>query len=363
MTKRRRTKQVRIGNVAVGGNAPVSVQSMTSTDTRNVTATVRQLKRLEKAGCQIARVAVPDTEAARAIKSIKKGVTIPLVADIHFNYRLALQSIENGADAVRLNPGNITEKAQIKEVARLAGKHKIPIRVGVNSGSLPGRPKTENQKARLMVHSALKYIRILEGFGFYDIIVSLKAENVLTTIRAYREMAGLCPYPFHLGVTAAGLPEEAVIKSAVGIGSLLSEGIGDTLRVSLTGPPEAEVRAGYEILNSLGLFRKNLEIISCPTCGRCEIDLVKIVKEVKKTLSPLTSHLSPLKLAVMGCVVNGPGEAREADIGIAGGKGVGILFKKGKKIKTVKEKDLVRELCNELQITNYKLRIEGKNNS
>ena len=345
MTKRRGTKQVRIGKVAVGGNAPVSVQSMTVTDTRNVTETVRQLKRLEKAGCQIARVAVPDAEAARAIKSVKKGVTVPLVADIHFNYRLALQSIENGADAVRLNPGNITRKAQIKDVARLAGKHKIPIRVGVNSGSLSGRPKTENQKARLMVSGALKYIRILEGFGFYDIIVSLKAENVLTTILAYREMAGLCRYPFHLGVTAAGLPEDAVIKSAVGIGSLLSEGIGDTIRVSLTGPPEAEVKVGYEILASLGLFKKDLEIISCPTCGRCEIDLVKIVKEVKRSLkSQVTSHKS-LKVAVMGCVVNGPGEAREADIGIAGGKGMGILFKKGKKIKTVKEQDLVKELC------------------
>lgn len=365
--KRRRTHQTSIGRVKVGGGAAVSIQSMTKTDTRDVKATVKQIKELEKEGCEIIRVAIPGREAARAIPEIKRRIKIPLVADIHFDYRLALEAMENGADGIRINPGNIRDKKRIIQIVRKAREKEIPIRIGVNSGSLD-RKRYKGPLAQAMVRSALDSIKIFEKEKFYDIIVSLKASDVLTTTEAYRLMAKRCDYPLHLGITATGLPPSGIIKSAIGIGSLLLKGIGDTIRVSLTGPPQEEIRVGYEILRALGL-RKGIEIIACPTCGRCEIDLIKIAQQVEKRLSRLqaTSYkpqakelkslkpeawsLKPatLKVAIMGCVVNGPGEAREADIGIAGGKKIGIIFRKGRVIKKVKEKDLVKALLAEIE--------------
>ncbi len=348
--KRRKTRQVSMGEVKVGGGAPVSVQSMTKTDTRDVKATVKQIKELEKEGCEIIRVAIPDREAAKAILEIKKKIKIPLIADIHFDYKLALESIENRADGIRINPGNIRNKEKIIQIVRKAKKKKIPIRIGVNSGSLD-RKKYKGPLTRAMVRSALDAIKIFEKEKFYDIIISLKASDVLTTIEAYRLMAKRCNYPFHLGITATGLPPSGVIKSALGIGSLLLEGIGDTIRVSLTGLPQEEVRIGYEILRALGL-RKGMEILACPTCGRCEINLIKIAKEVEGRLNDMRyaiCDMRPLKVAIMGCVVNGPGEAREADIGIAGGKKQGVIFRKGKVIKKVREKDLVKALLAEIE--------------
>jgi (E)-4-hydroxy-3-methylbut-2-enyl-diphosphate synthase len=367
MIQRRKTRQVKVGAVRIGGGAPVSIQSMAKTDTRNVAATIRQIKKLESAGCDIVRVAVLDMAAAKAIKAIKKKIKIPLVADIHFQHKLAIEAIKAGADKIRLNPGNIQRKEDIAEVIKLAKKRKIPIRIGLNSGSLPDvpspypLPKGERERVRGMVDATLNYIKLFESLDFHDIIVSLKASDVAVTIDAYRRMAKLCDYPFHLGVTAAGSPECGIIKSSVGLGALLSEGIGDTIRVSLTGEPEAEVRIAREILSSLGLCRKAVDIVSCPTCGRCEVDLVKIVKEVEEKLSQATpqlcsgqaSHKSqvnikPVKIAVMGCVVNGPGEAKDADIGIAAGKGCGMLFRKGKAVRKIKESDFVKVLLDEM---------------
>ncbi len=348
--KRRKTRQVSIGKIRIGGGAAVSVQSMTKTDTRDIRATIKQIKELEKEGCEIIRVAIPDSEAAETIPAIKKRIKIPLIADIHFDYKLALEAMKNGADGIRINPGNIRIKEKIIQIVRKAKKKKIPIRIGVNSGSLD-RKKYKGPLARAMVRSALNSIKIFEKEKFYDIIVSLKASDVLTTIKAYRLMAKRCNYPFHLGITATGLPPNGIIKSAIGIGSLLLEGIGDTIRVSLTGPPEEEVRVGYEILKALGL-RKGIEIIACPTCGRCEINLIKIVKDVEKELQCSMFNVQcsiPLRVAIMGCVVNGPGEAREADIGIAGGKKQGVIFRKGKVIKKVREKNLVKTLLAEIE--------------
>ncbi len=347
--KRRKTRQVSIGKVKVGGGAAVSVQSMTKTDTRDVKTTVKQIKKLEKEGCEIIRVAIPDREAVMAISKIRKRIKIPLIADIHFDYKLALEAIENGADAVRINPGNIRDKEKIIQIVRKAKEKEIPIRIGVNSGSLD-RKRYKGSLARAMVRSASDSIKIFEKEKFYNIIVSLKASDVLTTIKAYRLMAKKCNYPFHLGITATGLPPLGIIKSAMGIGSLLLEGIGDTIRVSLTGPPQEEVRVGYEILKTLGL-RKGMEILACPTCGRCEIDLIKIAKRIERELNCSMFNVQcsmPLKVAIMGCVVNGPGEAREADIGIAGGKKIGIIFRKGRVIKKVREKDLVKALLREI---------------
>lgn len=356
MVQRRRCGTVKIGNVAVGGQAPISIQSMAKTDTSKVRTTVSEIGRLVGAGCEIVRVAVLDYDSARAIARIKEAIRIPLVADIHFNYRLALAAIASGADAVRLNPGNIKKEREVEEVARCAKEHGIPIRVGVNSGSL-NLPRVVGHGVRdslpeLMVQSALDYIRVLEDMDFYDIIVSLKASDVLTTIEAYRLMAKRCDYPFHLGVTATGLSHSGVVKSAIGIGSLLAEGIGDTIRVSVTGDPVEEVRVGKEILQALGLRYFGPEIIACPTCGRTQVDVVKIATEVKNKLSTCYSLLStnrPFRIAIMGCVVNGPGEAKDADVGIAGGRGSGIIFKKGRRIKRVKEKDLVNELIIQLK--------------
>jgi len=344
--KRRKSRAVKIGDVQVGGGAPVSVQSMTKTHTDDVAATVRQIKRLERAGCEIIRVAVPTDAAARAIPDIKREINIPLVADIHFRYDLAVKSIEAGADAIRINPGNMPDRRKLRGIVLLARERGIPIRIGVNSGSIRPRGKgtREGNLVNLMVRHTLKFCRYFESLGFRDIILSLKASNCMDTMEAYRKVAGKCDYPLHLGLTAAGPPDSALVKSAIAIGGLLSEGIGDTIRVSFTGSPEAEVKAGIEILKALGLREEGIEIISCPTCGRCEIDLVRLVGEVKRALARVPEPRRKLKVAIMGCVVNGPGEAREADIGIAGGKGFGFLFKRGRKLKRVPEKQLVAAL-------------------
>ena len=351
---------VKIGRLTVGGKSPISVQSMTKTATRDVKATVRQIRGLEKVGCRIIRVAVPDEEAARCLGQIKKKIEIPLVADIHFDYRLALIAIQEGVDGLRLNPGNIRDKKKIKAIAKAACSAGIPIRIGVNSGSLPPvarvpanrapeHQSTGHRLSEAMVESAVDYIKLFEDLDFYDLIISLKASDVPTTIRAYRLMAKRCDYPFHLGITAAGPPFSGAIRSAVGLGILLWEGLGDTLRVSLTGDPGKEVKAGSEILASLELLRKGPTLISCPTCGRCRIDLTRIVNQVEKKLATNDYRLATFKVAVMGCVVNGPGEAREADIGIAGGKGFGVLFRKGKAIKKVPEEKLVETIFKEIE--------------
>ncbi len=356
------TKQIRAGNIKIGGRAPVSIQSMAKTDTRDIPATVKQIRELEKSGCEIIRVAIKDFEAAKAIKAIKRKINLPLVADIHFDYRLALAAIENGADKIRLNPGNIHKENEIREVVMVAKKRKIPIRVGANSGSLKiipsPKPSPQRGEGRVrgynlaedMVKSVLEYIKLLERMDFYDIIVSLKASDVRSTIEAYRLFSKKSRYPLHLGVTAAGAVSMGVVKSSIGIGALLLDGIGDTVRVSLTGDPVEEVIAAKNILQALGLRNFGPEIISCPTCGRCQVNLQRITKEHDARCSMLDA-LKPrqaLKIAVMGCEVNGPGEAREADIGIACGKGTGVIFKKGKILKRVKEKDIVKELLREI---------------
>lgn len=345
MIKRRKTKKIWVGNVPIGGCAPISVQSMTKTDTRDVTATVKQIKRLEDVGCEIIRVAVPDMQAALALPKIKKGIRIPLVADIHFDYKLALKAIELGVDKLRINPGNIGAEWKVREIVKAAKMRKIPIRVGVNAGSLLRDLLVKYKKPTppALVEAALRQLRILEDLNFRDIVISLKAFDVPTTVEAYRLVSKKTNYPLHLGITEAGLPLLGSVRSALGIGLLLAEGIGDTIRVSLTGDPVEEVKVGYEILKSLNLREHGPTIISCPTCGRCEIDLISLTKKVE---SKLKNVHAPLKIAVMGCVVNGPGEARDADLGIAGGKGYGLLFRKGKEVGKVREKDLVRILVN-----------------
>ena len=343
---RRNTRQISVGHVPVGSDAPVSIQSMTNTLTRDVEATVAQIHALESAGCEIIRVAVPDMEDAQAIRSIKDRISIPLIADIHFDYRLALASAEAGADALRINPGNIGEAAKVKKVVDCARAHGLPIRVGVNAGSLEKEiEKRLGVTPEAMVESALANIRLLEDLGFYDIKISLKASDVSRTVNAYRLLSDKTDVPFHIGVTEAGGLYAGITKSAIGIGMLLSEGLGDTLRVSLTRDPVEEVRTGYEILKALGIRNRGPEIVSCPTCGRCRIDLFSIAESVEKAL---LERNSKIKVAIMGCVVNGPGEAKEADIGIAGGDGVGILFKKGKVFKKVKQDQLVTELLSEI---------------
>ena len=345
--KRRKTRQICVGSVAVGSDAVISVQSMTNTDTRDVRATVAQILTLERAGCDIIRVAVPDMDAALAIEKIKDGISIPLIADIHFDYRLALASAKAGANALRINPGNIGAARKIKAVVDCATEYDIPIRIGVNAGSLE---KEIEQKfgptPEAMVESALTNIRILEDLGFRQIKVSLKASDVERTVTAYRLLADKTDVPFHLGVTEAGGLYAGITKSAIGIGMLLSEGIGDTLRVSLTRDPVEEIRTGYEILRALGIRNRGPELISCPTCGRCRMDLFKIARQTEKALLERTSQI---KVAIMGCEVNGPGEAKEADIGIAGGgKGKGILFKHGKVVRKINEEDLVDQLLSEI---------------
>ncbi|MDO8691600.1 MAG: flavodoxin-dependent (E)-4-hydroxy-3-methylbut-2-enyl-diphosphate synthase [Dehalococcoidia bacterium] len=344
MIRRRASQPLRIGGVAIGGGAPIVVQSMTNTDTRDVAATVAQIRRLEECGCEIARVAVPDIKAARAIASIKPEVSIPIVADIHFDYRLALAAIEAGVDALRLNPGNLRKRDQVMAVVKEAKGRETPIRVGVNAGSLPPGHESLPVPQR-MVEAALQHIRILEDLDFDLIKVSLKAFDVPTTVEAYRLMAEKVSYPFHLGITEAGLPRTGAIRSAVGLGILLAEGLGDTVRVSLTGDPCEEVTVAFEILKALNLREKGLTLISCPTCGRAEIDLAGLAQKVEERLKTISQ---PLKVAVMGCVVNGPGEAREADVGVAGGRGRGVLFRKGVVIRTLPEAELFDALMAEV---------------
>ena len=322
------------------------VQSMTNTDTRNVRATIDQIKELEDCDCELVRVAVPDAEAARALSAIKKGISIPLIADIHFDYRLALMALEAGADGLRLNPGNIGEPEKIKAVALAARERSVPIRIGLNAGSLPKTASPELSVAQRMVDAALEQIRLLESLDFDLIKVSLKAFDVPTTVEAYRSIAGKIPYPLHLGITEAGTPRKGVIRSAVGIGTLLYLGIGDTIRVSLTAHPREEVIAGYEILKSLDLRQHGPILVSCPSCGRADVDIVKLAEEVEERLVKITR---PIKVAVMGCEVNGPGEARDADVGIACGKGRAVLFKKGKKVGVVEEKDFLTALMREVE--------------
>lgn len=347
---RRKTRQIFIGKIPIGGDAPVVVQSMTKTDTRDIAKTVRQIKELEKAGCEIIRVAVPDMEAAKSLGKIKKSIKIPIIADIHFNYKLALEAIKQGVDGLRLNPGNIGAKWKVREVVNAVKDKRIPIRIGVNAGSLPKdlMDKYGHPTSDAMVEAAERHINILEELDFHDIKVSLKASDVIKTIEAYRLFSKKYDYPLHVGITETGPAPEGVVKSAIGIGSLLLEGIGDTIRVSLTESPILEVEVAYEILRAVGLRKRGVEIISCPTCGRTQINTKKMVREVKKILTDIKE---PIKIAVMGCSVNGPGEAKEADFGIAGGKGQGIIFSKGKIVKTVKELNLLSALLEEIERT------------
>ncbi|WP_066635278.1 flavodoxin-dependent (E)-4-hydroxy-3-methylbut-2-enyl-diphosphate synthase [Desulfolucanica intricata] len=346
--KRRKTNSIWIGKVQIGGDAPVSVQSMTNTDTRDIQSTVAQINELSSNGCEIIRVAVPDEEAAAALKEIKKQIVIPLIADIHFNYRLALEAIKAGVDGLRINPGNIGSKEKVAAVVEAAKDRHVPIRIGVNAGSLEKEllAKYGQITPEAMVESALKHIHILENLNFTDIKISLKASDIPLMLEAYRLLAREVKYPFHVGVTEAGTLRSGIVKSAVGIGALLAEGIGDTIRVSLTGDPLHEVKIGYDILKSLGLRQRGIQFISCPTCGRTQIDLIRIANEVEERLQFVDK---PIKVAVMGCAVNGPGEAAEADVGIAGGKGMGLLFKKGKVIRQVKEEELVEVLIQEVK--------------
>jgi len=348
MAKKNTTKQITLGGIRIGGGAPVTVQSMTKTDTRDTGLTVSQIKRLETAGCEIVRVAVLNSEAARAIKAIKKRTRIPLIADIHFDHRLALEALACGADGLRINPGNIGSKVKVREVVSAARDRNVPIRIGVNAGSLEKDllAKYGHPDAKALVESAGRHIKILEDLKFSAIKVSLKASDVMKTVEAYRLFAKKFRYPLHIGISEAGPAFSGTIKSAVGLGILLSEGIGDTMRVSLTADPVEEVKVAYEILKCLHLRQAGPELISCPTCGRCQIDIRGIAGKVEAGLARIKK---PLKVAVMGCVVNGPGEAREADIGIAGGKGMGILFKHGRVVRTLKEGDLFSVLMREIK--------------
>ncbi len=339
----RESKIIKVGNLTIGGGSEIIIQSMTNTPTADVEKTVTQIKKLQDEGCQLVRVTVNTEEAAKKIKEIKEQIDIPLVADIHFDYRLAILAMENGIDKLRINPGNIGSDEKVELVVKKAIEKKVPIRIGVNSGSLEkgilekyGKPTADG-----MVESALYHMRLLERFGFTDIVISLKSSNVKMMIEAYRKLSKLCNYPLHLGVTEAGTAFQGTVKSAIGIGALLIDGIGDTIRVSLTEDPVEEIKVAKEILKVLGLREVGVEIISCPTCGRTEIDLIGLAHQVEKEFEKMDKKI---KIAVMGCVVNGPGEAKEADYGVAGGKGVGVLFKKGKIVKQVGEKDILKEL-------------------
>ena len=345
--KRRKTRKIRVGSIYIGGSAPVSIQSMAKTDTRDVVSTVAEIRKMIQAGCEIARVAVKDKEAALSLADIKKGIKIPLVADIHFSPKLAILAIESGADKIRINPGNMRDKKGLVKVVKLAKKRRIPIRIGLNSGSVP---RGEN-----MISLAGRTIKLFERNNFYDIIISLKGSDVTGTVASYRKIAALCKYPLHLGVTATGLPESGIVKSSIAIGALLLDGIGDTIRISLTADPAEEIRVAKALLSALGLRNFGPEVISCPTCGRCQVDLAGIVRELAKKLNsrPRSTVHGPRSttIAVMGCEVNGPGEARAADMGIAAGRRAGVLFKKGKIIKRIKEKDFVKEIIKQLKLT------------
>lgn len=350
MIQRRKTKQIWVGKVPVGGDAPVSVQSMTNTDTSDRDRTISQIHQLEDAGCEIIRVAVPDLKAASALREIRESITIPLIADIHFDWRLAVAAMENGAQGIRINPGNLGGAEKLAKVVDAARVHDVPIRVGVNSGSIEkdllkkhGYPTPENPEA--LIESALRNVQLLEKLGFENIKISIKSSDVLTTIAGYRLLSAKTDYPLHVGVTEAGGLIAGTVKSSVALGILFFAGIGDTFRVSLTRDPVEEIRVGFELLRALRIRERGPEMISCPTCGRTRIDLFPLAEAVEKHLQKMQSNL---KVAVMGCVVNGPGEAREADIGIAGGNGVGIIFKKGKIIRKVKEDQLLAVFLEEL---------------
>ncbi|MFA6636921.1 MAG: flavodoxin-dependent (E)-4-hydroxy-3-methylbut-2-enyl-diphosphate synthase [Candidatus Omnitrophota bacterium] len=348
MTKRRKTITVKVGNVMIGSGHPVSVQSMTKTDTHDVDGTIRQIDRLEKAGCEIVRVAVKDMKAAAAISSIKNGSALPVVADIHYDHTLAIEALKRGADKIRINPGNITKASDVEKVIDECSLRGIPIRIGVNSGSLPDVPGKTSGSRHAMTEGVLRYLEIFRKKKFNDIVISVKASDVPGTVKAYREVSGECDYPLHLGVTAAGSKETGVIKSAVGIGALLVDGIGDTIRVSLTGDPVDEIKAAKKILASSGARSFGPEVISCPTCGRCAVDLAGLAEEVERELERISFSLKTIPekftIAVMGCEVNGPGESMSADIGIAFGKGRGAIFRCGKIIKTVDVNEAVKTL-------------------
>lgn len=350
MILRKKTQQISIGNVTIGGDAPISVQSMTNTDTRDIIGTVTQIKGLEQAGCELIRLAIPDMDSARAVRTIREQISIPLIADIHFDSRLAVAAVENGAQAIRINPGNLGGKDKLARVVDAARQHKAPIRVGVNSGSIEkdllaryGYPTPEN--TRSLIESALNNVSALEKLGFTDIKISIKSSDTLTTIAGYRELSSRTDYPLHIGVTEAGGLIAGTVKSSVALGILLFDGIGDTFRISLTRDPIEEIRVGYELLRSLRIRERGPEMISCPTCGRTRIDLFPMAEEIERVLQTMQSNL---KVAVMGCVVNGPGEAKEADIGIAGGHGVGIIFKKGELWKKLPEEELLSIFLEEL---------------
>jgi len=350
MIERRKTRRIQVGGLAIGGDAPISVQSMTNTDTADVTATVAQIHRLEQAGCELIRVAVPDMAAARALSAIRAGTVLPLVADIHFDSRLAVAAMEHGAQGIRINPGNLGGPEKLARVVAAARMHAVPIRVGVNSGSIEkellkqyGYPTPIRPDA--LIESALSKVRLLEAEGFFEIKISIKSSDSLTTIAAYRQLAQRTDYPLHLGVTEAGGLIPGTVKSSVALGILLFEGIGDTVRISLTRDPVEEIRVGFELLRALRIRQRGPELISCPTCGRTRIDLFSLAEKVEQHLQTMQSQL---KVAVMGCVVNGPGEAREADIGIAGGHGVGIIFKKGEIFRKVPEAELLPVFLEEL---------------
>lgn len=346
---RKSTKVIQVGNVKIGGGNPITVQSMTKTVTSDIDATVKQIHELEKAGCQIVRCAVPDKESALALKEIKKQINIPLVADIHFNHQYAVMAAEAGVDKLRINPGNIGDIDKIKAVVDAAKERKIPIRVGVNSGSLEKEIRKRYQghvTAEGLVKSALKNVKALEDLGFDNIAISIKATSVPMTIKAYQMISKKTNYPLHVGITEAGIPKIGIVRSAAGIGAILAEGIGDTIRVSLTGDPVEEVRVGYEILKSLELVYHGVTLISCPTCGRADIDVVKIAQKVEEQ----TKHIKqPLRVAIMGCEVNGPGEAADADVGLAGGHGVGLIFREGQVVRKVREDEMLEALVDEIE--------------
>lgn len=361
MIVRRKTRKIEVGNVPVGGGSPIAVQSMTNTDTRDVAATVAQIHKLEQAGCELIRVAVLDLEAASALSRIREAISIPLIADIHFDHRLAVAAMEHGAQAIRINPGNLGGPAKLARVVDAAKAHRVPIRVGVNSGSIEkdllkthGYPSPENPAA--LIESALRNVRLLEDLGFYEMKISIKSSDTLTTVSGYQALSQKTEYPLHLGVTEAGGLIAGTVKSSVALGILLYQGIGDTFRISLTRDPVEEVRVGYELLRSLKIRERGPELISCPTCGRTQIDLFSLAEAVERYVQTMKA---PIKVAVMGCVVNGPGEAKEADIGVAGGNGVGIIFKKGQLYKKVKEEELLAVFLQELQQIEEEMGVSG----
>ena len=348
MITREQTKKIKIGSRVIGGGNPVAIQSMTNTRTEDVAATVGQILALEKAGCEIIRCAVPTMEAAESLAEIKKQIHIPLVADIHFDYRLAIAAIEHGADKIRINPGNIGDETKVRAVVEKAKAYHVPIRVGVNSGSLEKRlvEKYEGVTAEGLVESALEKVHMIEDMGYDQLVVSIKSSDVMMCVRAHERIAEVCPYPLHVGITESGTLLAGNIKSSIGLGLILSQGIGDTIRVSLTGSPVEEIKSARLILKTLGLRKGGIEVVSCPTCGRTKIDLIGLANQVEEMVQDIP--LDDIKVAVMGCVVNGPGEAKEADIGIAGGIGEGLLIKKGEIIKKVKEEELLETLKQEL---------------